>query len=85
MIKSEEIFDEINDVRLSKQDVVSIIKQAQSEAIEETVKACAEAAKVEIEGDCGCAIDDVFIIYEVCVRVCKHSILDVENQLKANL
>lgn len=77
MKKAEEIFDEINDVRLSKQDVVEIIKQAQSEAIEETVKACADAAKViRIKSD------KSDLSYHT---VDKQSILDVETKLKAKL
>jgi len=57
--------------------VLDVIKQAQSEAIDETVKACAEAAR------CCMWQDDFDGTYECEVN--KKSILSVADQLKAKL
>lgn len=73
---------------------IEAIKQAQTEAIEETVKACAEAAK----SVCCCGLceneelihEDGYVYCSICeseadlvIRVSKQSILEVETQLKA--
>jgi hypothetical protein len=63
---------------LYRYDIALVIKQAQIEAIEETVKACAEAAKAFNYGENGEGLDLTEFIN-------KQSILSVADQLKAKL
>lgn len=74
------------DQEYCKSDIINWIKQAQIDAIEETVKRCAENAEVNINGDC----DDKFSLRSqngewLVIKPCVEKILNVAEQLKKGL
>lgn len=64
------------DQKYSSYDIKLVIKQAQLEAIDETVKACAEAARTTKTGNSGSWLD---------ASVNIESILSVMKELKSKL